>query len=62
MTVNLQTNAIPAGVRRTLPLQQISQLKAEFWPEDETADNINNYLEQQRKEDLLREQGEYGAA
>ena len=56
------TTAIPAGVRRTLPLQQISQLKAEFWPEDATAHDINNYLEQQRREDLLREQNEYGAA
>lgn len=55
-------NAIPAGIRRTPPLQQISQLKAGFWPEDETADDINNYLEQQRREDLLREKNEYGAA
>ncbi len=56
------SDIIPAGVRRTPPLQKISQLKAGFWPEDETADDINNYLEQQRKEDLLREQGGDGAA
>ncbi len=55
------TTAIPAGVRRALPLQQISQLKAEFWPEDATAHDINHYLEQQCKKDLLREQNEYGA-
>lgn len=54
--------AIPAEVRRTPPLQHISQLKADFWPDDETADAINDYLAQQRREDLLREQNEYGAA
>ena len=56
------SDEIPAGVRRTPPLQKISQLKADFWPADETVDDINNYLEQQRREDLLREQNEYGAA
>jgi hypothetical protein len=54
-------NLIPAEVKRSDPLKEISQLKAEFWPEDETADDINNYLEQQRREDLLREQNGYGA-
>ena len=55
-------DAIPAEVRRTSPLQHISQLKADFWPVDETADDINDYLEQQRREDLLREHNEHGAA
>ncbi|MBL8203018.1 MAG: hypothetical protein JNM09_02220 [Blastocatellia bacterium] len=54
--------AIPSTVRRTPPMQQLSQLKAEFWPEDETADDINNFVEQQRKDDLRREFNEYGAA
>lgn len=60
----LQTVAeeIPATIRRTPPVQQLSQLKAEFWPEDETADDINNFIEQQRRDDLQRELTEYGAA
>lgn len=43
-----------AHVKRTLPVQDLSQLKADFWPEDETADDINDFIEQQRQEDLLR--------
>lgn len=53
---------IPAEVKRTPPLRDISQLKADFWPTDETADDINNFVEQQRKDDLQRELNEYGAA
>jgi hypothetical protein len=56
------SNFSPAGIKRTPPIQNLSQLKADFWPEDETADDVNNYLEQQREEDLLRERDEYGIA
>lgn len=56
------TNFFPAGIKRTLPIQNLSQLKADFWPEDETADDINDYIEQQRRDDLLRERDEYGVA
>ncbi len=55
-------DSIPAAIKRSLPLKDLSQLKAAFWPEDETAEAINEYIEQQRREDLLREQNEYGAA
>jgi hypothetical protein len=47
---------IPAEIKRTMPVQDLSQLKANFWPEDETADDINTFIEQQRRADLLREQ------
>jgi hypothetical protein len=55
-------NLIPTEIKRSPPIKNLSQLKADFWPDDETADDINGYLEQQRREDLLREQNEYGAA
>jgi hypothetical protein len=42
-------NLIPAEVRRSAPLKDLLQLKADFWPDDETADDINSYLEQQRR-------------
>ena len=31
---------IPAHIRRTPPVTDLSQLAADFWPEDETADDI----------------------
>jgi hypothetical protein len=55
-------DSLPAEFKRTAPVQDLSQLKADFWPADETADDINEYIAQQRREDLLREQNEYGAA
>lgn len=55
-------DSLPVDIKRSAPLKDLSQLKAAFWPEDETADDINEYIEQQRREDLLREQNEYGVA
>jgi hypothetical protein len=55
-------NSIFSGINRTSPLKHLSQLKADFWPEDESVDDINNYIQQQRRDDLLREQDEYGTA
>ncbi len=57
-----QSDAVPGHIKRTEPLQDLSQCKAAFWPDDETADDINDFIEQQRQEDLLREQNEYSAA
>ena len=37
------------------PLTSIADLSADFWPEHETADDIIDYLYQQRQEDRLRE-------
>ena len=55
-------DSLPADIKRSAPLKDLSQLKAAFWPDDETADDINAYIEQQRRDDLSREQNEYGTA
>ena len=43
--------AIPAEVKRTEPVTDLLQLVADFWPQDETADDINTYIAMQRTED-----------
>ncbi len=50
------TGSIPSYIKRTPPVTDIAQLAADFWPEDETADDINAYIVRQRREDLMREQ------
>jgi hypothetical protein len=50
-----EANAIPRAVKRTPPATDLAQLAADFWPEDETADDINDYVAQQRREDRLRD-------
>ncbi|MBI1297833.1 hypothetical protein GC175_23100 [bacterium] len=35
------------------PVSDISSLKASFWPDDETADDIVQFVEQQRQEDQI---------
>jgi len=50
-----QSDAIPQHVRRTSPITDLAQLAADFWPEDESADDINNYIAQQRREDRTRD-------
>ncbi len=37
--------------QQTPIIGDVSRLGADFWPEDETADDINAYLEQQRRND-----------
>lgn len=39
---------IPASVRRTPPVNDLARLAADFWPEDETADDINAFISKQR--------------
>ncbi len=34
------------------PVSDISDLASDFWPEDESADDIIDYVYQQRKEDI----------
>ncbi len=36
------------------PVKDIASLQVDFWPEEETADDIIEYLYQQRQDDLLR--------
>lgn len=43
--------SIPSYIRRTRPVMSLAQLAANFWPEDETADDINDYIAQQRVDD-----------
>jgi hypothetical protein len=46
---------IPADIRRTPPATDLAQLAGDFWPQDETADEINAFIAQQRAEDRLRD-------
>ena len=39
---------LPAFIRRTPPVSDLRHLAADFWPDDESADSINNYLTRQR--------------
>jgi hypothetical protein len=45
------THALPATVRRTPPVTNLADFAADFWPEEETADDINDYIAQQRTAD-----------
>jgi hypothetical protein len=46
---------IPNYVRRTSPVNSLKHLEADFWPDDETADDINAFVTRQRQEDLALE-------
>jgi len=48
-----ESDAIPQHVKRTAPVTDLAQLAADFWPEDESADDINDYITQQRHEDRM---------
>lgn len=45
------TDTIPALVKRTLPVTNLDQLGADFWPDDESADDINAFIAEQRAAD-----------
>jgi hypothetical protein len=44
-------------IRRSAPVTSVRQFAADFWPADETADDIVTYLTQQRVADRERDQG-----
>lgn len=46
---------LPATVRRTPPVTNLADFAADFWPEDETADDITTYIAQQRSTDRARD-------
>jgi hypothetical protein len=46
--------AIPSGIERSLPITDPGSRVADFWPDDETADDINAYIAKQRAEDRGR--------
>jgi hypothetical protein len=43
-----EESRIPATIRRTDPVTDLAHFAADFWPEDETADDINTFITQQR--------------
>jgi hypothetical protein len=49
-------DVIPPGVRRAAPVTDLAELAADFWPEDETADDINDFIARQRAADRLADQ------
>ncbi|NTU85762.1 MAG: hypothetical protein HGA45_41610 [Chloroflexales bacterium] len=49
-------DAIPSEVRRAAPVTDLADLATDFWPEDETADDINDYVARQRAADRLSDQ------
>lgn len=50
---NISTISLPTSVRRTPPVTDLADFAADFWPDDETADDINNYIAQQRIADRM---------
>lgn len=46
-------DTIPASVKRSQPITDLNQLAANFWPEDESADDINAFIAQQRAADRM---------
>lgn len=38
--------------QQTQPVSDLSTLQADFWPEDESADDVIAFVEQQRQEDV----------
>ncbi len=44
-------DTIPASVKRSPPVTDLSQLAVDFWPEDESADDINTFIVHQRTAD-----------
>ena len=46
-------DTIPALVKRSQPVTDINQLGVDFWPEDESADDINTFIAQQRVADRM---------
>jgi hypothetical protein len=50
-----EADTIPKTVKRTAPVTDLAQLAADFWPGDESADDINAYIAQQRRDDRLKD-------
>jgi hypothetical protein len=51
----ISSDTIPENVKRTAPVTDLEQLAADFWPEDESADDINSYIAHQRRDDRLKD-------
>jgi hypothetical protein len=46
-------DTIPGSVKRSQPVTDLSHLAVDFWPEDESADDINAFIAQQRAIDRM---------
>ncbi len=49
----VDTQRLPASIRRTNPVSDLNSLIADFWPDDENADEINLFITTQREHDRL---------
>ncbi|WP_129628600.1 hypothetical protein [Candidatus Oscillochloris fontis] len=47
---------LPPVVRHTPPVTDLAMMAADFWPEDESADAINNFIAEQRAADRMSDQ------
>ncbi len=45
---SMPTPSAPLAIRHTAPMTNLDDLAADFWPEDESADDINTYIASQR--------------
>ena len=48
-------DAIPDEVTRTHPIADLSELAADFWPDDESADDITAFIREQRLMDRTKD-------
>ncbi len=46
-------DTIPASVKRTALVTNLDQLRADFWPDDESADDIHAFIAEQRAAERL---------
>ena len=51
----IASDTIPEHVKRTVPVTNLEQLAADFWPADESADDINAYIAHQRRDDRRKD-------
>jgi hypothetical protein len=47
---------IPVSVKRTKPATNLADYEADFWPDDESIDDFNAFIQQQRDADRLSDQ------
>jgi hypothetical protein len=47
---------IPSSVARAKPVRDLDEYAADFWPDDESLDELNSYIQQQRTADRLSDQ------
>jgi hypothetical protein len=55
LSTSLGAPVLPTTIRRTPPVTNLADFAADFWPEDESADDINTYITEQRRADRLRQ-------